>query len=385
MEKYLLMNKNNNILEFSIKKELGDERCILENSYSDVRPIGFVDIHTWIENRDYAKHKQHLRKWIHEWGMDTLSGFINVTHCLGLNDTFWVKNINSELSWDNINLYDNDFTDVAQHTAFDKGLYGLQLSSTSPEFTAEGSFEKCWIKEGSLIKLYKKGASGAANVGLEPYAEYMASYIAKSIFYDDVVFYDLKSFKGHICSVCNLFTSKDVGYVPFYRLVDTNKTYTLNDILQICSKMGFEQDFRKMLVVDSIVFNQDRHMGNFGFLVNNDTQEIIKFAPLFDFNVSMLCNALDDDLKHYKTYEQEYLVGHKMGGTFTEVFKSVMTNDLLKELPEEIILPKHPKYNLSRDRMELLQSVMNEHYSSLIKELKFDYVKELNNEIILKK
>ena len=41
----------------------------------------------------------------------------------------------------------NETTVIISKTAFEKGLHGLKLSTTSPEFTSEGSFEKCWIRE----------------------------------------------------------------------------------------------------------------------------------------------------------------------------------------------------------------------------------------------
>ena len=68
-----------------------------------------------------------------------------------------MKQTDSPLKWGDVNLYTNEFTDVAQVTAFDTGLYGLQLSSTniqSPEFTLEGAAPKCWKKEDSGIVLY---------------------------------------------------------------------------------------------------------------------------------------------------------------------------------------------------------------------------------------
>ena len=109
----------------------------------------------WLEHRNYAKHKDHLKKWLKEWGMDTISGFLDISHALSLNDTLWIKRSDSNLCWKNINLYDNDFDDITAKTAFETGLNGLELSDTSPEFTMEGSFPKCWIKKDNSIYLYK--------------------------------------------------------------------------------------------------------------------------------------------------------------------------------------------------------------------------------------
>ncbi len=162
-------------------------------------------INTWLVNRNYAKHKQHFEQWIKEWGIDKLKGFVEITHALGINDCLWVKPESSNLKWEDVNLYQNEFTDVAQNTAFESGLYGLKLSSTdlrSPEFTSEGTAPKCWVKENDGIYLYKGALSGAANVVLEPYAEYLSADIARQIVHNDSISYDLAMFKNKPLQCC---------------------------------------------------------------------------------------------------------------------------------------------------------------------------------------
>ena len=39
-----------------------------------------------------------------------------------------------------------------------------------------------------------------------------------------------------------------------------------------------------MLVLDALVGNGDRHTGNFGWLVDTDTGNIVKSAPIYDFD-----------------------------------------------------------------------------------------------------
>ena len=125
-----------------------------------------------------------------------------------------------------MNLYDNEFTDIACTTAFETGLFGLQLSTTTPEFTTDGTFPKCWIKDAQGIHILKQGLSGAANVGLEPYCEYISSNIGNAIF-ENVVWYDLVRYKGKLCSKCDLFTTEAVGYVPFGKIIDTKRYYSI--------------------------------------------------------------------------------------------------------------------------------------------------------------
>ena len=77
---YYLMNKNRKLLKFSIENFPLGERILLSETYSDALPVGFKDIHMWLDNRNYAKHKEHFRKWLTEWGINTIRGFIETTH-----------------------------------------------------------------------------------------------------------------------------------------------------------------------------------------------------------------------------------------------------------------------------------------------------------------
>jgi hypothetical protein len=366
MANYYLLNKDEKLLEFQTMETLGSTRITEVWSFTEKRPLGFSGIADWVRRRDYAKHKDHFKKWLRDWQIDTTDGFLQVTHALGINDCLWVKEKNSTLTWDDVSLYRNDFSDVAAHTAFETGLFGLELSTTSPEFTTEGSFPKYWSKEPSGIFLHKAGLTGASNVGLEPYSEYMASLIGGKIAEENgfvsVVPYDLQKEKGQILSTCGLFTDENTGFLPMNRLLDRRHTYTIADILSICADMGFEREAKWMFLIDSAVFNQDRHLGNFGILFDNDTFTIKSFAPLFDFNISMLCNALKSDLANFEAYEEEYMLGHKLGGRFFEVGMELAKDEKLPPCPE---LPAHPLYNLPEERIVLLEEIFQKNYEKI--------------------
>ena len=48
--------------------------------------------------------------------------------------------------------------------------------------------------------------------------------------------------------------------------------------------------------MDALIFNTDRHFGNFGFLVDNKTNKIVAPAPLFDHGNAFFNYAGKDDL-----------------------------------------------------------------------------------------
>ena len=81
-------------------------------------------------------------------------------------------------------------------------------------------------------------------------------------------------------SWCDIFTSEKLGYL----LMDMS-TYRKESLESMIKHMpDATYSFREMLLLDSIVLNYDRHMGNYGFMVDNDTFRIVRIAPIFDFD-----------------------------------------------------------------------------------------------------
>lgn len=143
-----------------------------------------------------------------ELGINNQRGFINMVHCVSLTDTFWMRRAGSDLAWDDVSPYRNGFDDDVARIAFNgAGKYGRQFSSTSPEFGTSGSFDKCWLREEDGPHLIKRGSSGYANAGFEPYSENLCSDIFEAAGVDHVP-YSLRTYHKKLASDCPLFTSE---------------------------------------------------------------------------------------------------------------------------------------------------------------------------------
>lgn len=281
---YTLINKDTKLLDFMIDGEGVLERLIAVKQYSEL-PQWFGSIQQWVNNRSAAKHRKHVQRILNETGGNTPSGFIKLTHCLSLSDTLWVKSDNEDVSWNDVSLYRNEFDDILSKLSFDgNGLCGQQFSITSPELTTDGAFDKCWVRNESGIYLMKAGSTGASNAGREPYSEVLASEIYEKLCSSGVS-YSLNRYHGRVVSKCSIFTDEQYGYRPAaaYSLFGMG----IPDLLDEFNKFGSADLFREMIVADAVTINQDRHFGNFGFLINNDTFERITMAPVFDFNLAM--------------------------------------------------------------------------------------------------
>jgi len=326
------MNKNVVVAAFDKKPAtaFSDAVMFTEVERTGKLPFGFDDINTWIDSRKSSKHNAHLQKIMRQMGCDDNEGFIRTTHAATINDTFWVKSDRESLTWEQVSLYSNQFTEAISRLAFEGvGLYVADFSSTSPELACEGSFRKCFRKEeqrgnfGSDIFIYKRGNEYGA--GLEPYCEMLASEIAAIISPENYVPYNTVLLHGKLASKCNLFTNEQYGYASFSKLM---KAKGLQDVFDYFESIGASQTFREMLVVDSLCFNQDRHAGNYGVLFNNDTLEITGMAPIFDLNLSMLPYVSMSDFENIGDKLFEY--APVLGDDFTRIGQMAM-NDTLRD------------------------------------------------------
>lgn len=359
---YLLLNKNTKIARFSVNAVFNS--VTIEEQFVQL-PEWYGSLDTFILNRRAPKKRENIEKLLQLSGCDTIKGFLDISHALSLIDTFWVKEESSKLTWEDVSLFTHPFNEVIAKTAFEGGLHGQQLSTTSPEYGTDGSFAKCWIREGNMIKMLKRGSSGASNAGLEPYSEFYSSQLI-SKFTDNFVNYDIRIHNGRICSVCDIFTSEDYGFIP-YAAIDTGNT----SIMQVLHKMdglGLATEVKTMFVIDALIMNADRHKNNFGFIIDNKTLEIQGMAPLFDHNLALMPYAVEkEELVFNSSYYKEH--GPRIGDDWVPVAAMCLTNKTRKLLIDlhDFKFEKHPKYNLPDWRLDALTKMLQDTIEAILK------------------
>ncbi len=362
-KQFILMNQDIEVLYFeSETDEYGDTYLESTSEPHSVLPIGFSDIHTFVSQRQAPKHRTHINQIMRQAGCDHLEGYLEITKALSLNDTFWVKPISSNLTWDDVSLYGNDFDETIAKLAFEGGEYVSSFSPTSPEFSTDGMYAKCWIREDDNIYLVK---TGSEQHGLEPYSEYLASRLAPHICHESVQ-YTLDTYHNRLVSKCGLFTNESIGFVSALKLLDHKRIKETAYLLDFFQKNGCEDAFRRMIVFDALIVNNDRHPGNYGFLVDNHTQEILGMAPIFDQNRSLAYNVptLDDNtLLQYLKNEVP-----RIGSDFNQIAHKMLTpelkSDLLNLKQFEFDTIDHPAF--PKERVQLLQELVHNQIDNII-------------------
>jgi len=360
---YTLINKETPLCDFIIEGQGELEICKITREHQPL-PFWCQPLSTWVANRSSAKHRAHVEKILEMCGGKTKSGFIALTHCLSLTDTLWVKSDRESVTWKDVNLYENNFDEVVSKLSFDgNGLFEIQMSTSSPELTTDGAYDKCWLNEKDGIHLIKTGSEGARNTGLEPYGEVLASQVFEKLCKS--VKYSLRKFDGRVVSDCKIFTSQEFGYKPISLFLKSGVKYGLAETLEIYRECGCEDDFRRMVVADCITLNCDRHFGNFGFMVNNDTFERTVLNPCFDFNMAFVPFAEEGfDFGGPELDFDQYLSrrGPVIGSDYVAPAKAILTPQIKKCVEEiretQLNVPCDQKFTEHRlSQMNMIKNV----------------------------
>lgn len=313
----------------------------------------------WLEKRIIPKNRTFVDEILKTLGLshNDTQGIIDVCKGLSLNDSYWVVPEQFDGKFSQYNLYENRFSEMLALVAYTGAGRSREVFSTSPELTTNGMLPKAWrFIENNGIYLYKGGTAGASNSGREPYCEYYASQIAKAMGLNAVQ-YELENWKGITASKCALFTDMNTSYIPIGRIV---KTGGIAACLEYYDKMGgaFSEQIRSMLVFDALIYNEDRHFGNFGVLRNNHTGEIISPAPIFDNGLSLFCYAGREDISNLGEYAKTRSNPYHI--SFEEVCAEVMGPKQKEQLRKMIgfKFTRHSSINLPEEHIKAIEKCL---------------------------
>lgn len=330
-------------------------------------------LYSWLRHRTIPRNRAYVNTLLARCNLSVNRPMkiIDVCKGLSLNDAYWVTREDFSGSFAKYNLYENRFSNVLALLAFTGyGSSNLRTSMfSSPEMTTNGMLPKCWRRISGRIYLFKGGTTGASNTGFEPYSEFYAAQIAQTMGINAIP-YKLSRWKGMICSTCELFTSKDTAFLPVGRLV---RKGGLDAVEAYYARLGQEylDALYDMYLFDALICNTDRHFGNFGFLVDSKTNQIIAPAPLFDHGNALFNLAGEWDLKSQESLEA-YAKAQLpcVYDDFFETAKQHMTprhREMLRHLLT-FRFKKHSHYNLPPQRLKRVEAEIQRRARLLLEE-----------------
>lgn len=324
-------------------------------------------VFAWLKSRVIPQNREFVDKILSVYGLthNNIPGIIQLCKGLSLNDSYWITEPDFKGKFADYNLFENGFYKVLSLIAY-TGYGSVKPSgfSSSPEFTTNGMLRKGWRRIGGKIKLYKGGTFGAANTGNEPYSEFYAAQIAEVMGLNHVP-YMLSKWKGSLCCVCELFTDIDHSFVPMWRFCKVKRIREIATYLQGLGEDYFNA-FCDMMIFDALIYNTDRHLNNFGLMVDNKTNLPYMFAPIFDNGLSLFNFAMADDFSDLETYAKSRLSAFDV--PFDEIAKEFITLRQKEQLHrlQNFKFIRHSRYNLLAARLKALEQFVQKRARQLL-------------------
>ena len=383
MMKYILMHREIEVAEIEL-----DELSHITNMYEvyaeEHFPVGTLGKHgvdktmlaKWWAKRSIPASRSGLRETLDLLHMSVPQELLAKCYGLSLSDQYWISPKDKPLMWKEINFFDHDFSEDVGNLLFGYGEFSDSMSLISPDNTSDGQLIKKWkIADGKRVLI--KGGSNPYQQ--EPLCEVIASGIAERLCIPHTKYTLLWEHEKPF-SVCQDFITSETELISAYHIMQSRKKPNdLSDYefyLSCAEQLGVKnirEQTEKMIVLDFLIGNEDRHFNNFGLIRNAVTLEWIGVAPIFDCGTSLWYNTQESLIKPLspnlpaKPFKKTHREQIKLVKDFSWIDLKAL--DGMKEEMEEI-LSQSLYINRERravlcdafcQRAELLGEIANEH------------------------
>lgn len=347
--RFTFMNKNKKLFDFNYNdgNKTIDEILEVENSeYLPLKLTKYKDkndlldkFHLWL-NRRYSKNSAWYKRVEWKYGEANVDReFIIKSYGLSLSDQYWIKPEFSSEQWKDVNFFQNDFKyqpfiDNDLERVYDYRDVDVLYS---PNITTGGELDKAWaINDDGTRVLYK---SSNTFLGLEPINEYIASVLCEIIKlpHADCTIKILSNLdKKIMVSTCPTFISEFTELIHAEDLIDSSleSEEAFQQYIRSLDELGIEkaeEKVKKMILVDMILANSDRHKQNFGVIRNVDDLRYIDVAPIYDTGRSMAT-----DYPSMSQYRENYCLFNKENASRKECLELISGLVLTKEQVDKI-------------------------------------------------
>ena len=327
--KCILMNKNTKVLvcEYNTNLNVFDKMyeiinieyapLILKNYYEEDKDTLALlrRLTEWFKGRGIPSWRDKIDLLLHRLNIETAEELLDKAFGLSLSDQYWIKPYDSNLKYDDINFFDNDF-DYAEFLeaslSLNSKIVKKETSLKTPNNTTDGMLKKAWIIENGTGYLLK---GGYKNEILQPFNEVLASMICDRLGFNHVP-YTLDVYKDTVVSKCPCFITKDTELITAYQIRNDMKRHdNTDDYEEYIKKLeengipNAREKIENMYILDFLIMNEDRHLNNFGIIRDVNTLKWLDVAPIFDNGMAL----------NIQSYDDEELIISGMGRLFYEV------------------------------------------------------------------
>ena len=252
-------------------------------------------LNDWWTGRSIPASRDGIGDALRSIGVAAPPMLIEKCYGLSLSDHYWICPQGAGLTWDDVNFFENDFSrDMGEILFGNEPENPERVSLMSPDNTSDGWLRKKWIISDGK-RLLMKGGSGVYRQ--EPYNEAIAGAIMARLNIPHVPYTVIVDGGMPYC-LCENFVTPDTELIPAWRILQSRKQPNnrglYDHFLDCCGALGMPDikgALNKMLAVDYIIANEDRHWNNFGCVRDVEKLDWLGFAPVYDSGTSLWYNT----------------------------------------------------------------------------------------------
>ena len=310
--KCILMHKRTQVASIELDDATGFIQKIGEIYAPEHLPVGIhvrhgvadrTELNQWWTDRSIPASRSGIREALEILEIANTKLLLLRCYGLSLSDQYWIKPDGSDLTWEDVYFFDNSFSDDIGDVLFGAPKKDNALNFSSPDNTSDGFLKKRWkIIDGKRCLI--KGGSNPFRQ--QPFNEVIATKIMERLDIPHVP-YTLVWNKEAPYSVCEDFVDENTELIPAWRVMMTqkknNSTSVYQHFVNCCGALGVADVvpfLDRMITLDYIIANEDRHFNNFGLIRNAETLEWIGMAPIYDSGSSLGYDKLPGQMKFEK-------------------------------------------------------------------------------------
>ena len=199
---------------------------ILKSFYieNDINGTSFrTNLSDWFKGRGIPSWRDKLDLLLHRLNITAPSELLDKAFGLSLSDQYWIKPYESDIKYENVNFFDNNFEFAEfMEASLSKNSKTIvkEESLKTPNNTTDGMLRKAWIIENGTRYLLK---GGYKNETLQPFNEVLATEICQRLGFKHVE-YTLDTYKDMVVSKCPCFITKDTELITAYQIRNRGRT-----------------------------------------------------------------------------------------------------------------------------------------------------------------
>lgn len=294
-----LMHKRIRVAEMEVDDATGFIKKISGVYKAEHLPVsvtikkGIVDraaLNDWWIERSIPASRSGIRDALETLNIANTKMLLIRCYGLSLSDQYWICPVDSDITWDEINFFDNPFSDDIGDVLFGMNKKNNAFDFSSPDNTSDGNLKKRWKVIDGKRCLVKGGSNPFRQ---QPLNETIATGIMEKLGIPHIP-YKVMWNQGAPYSVCEDFVTADTELIPAWRIMQTqkkeNNISVYSHFINCCKSLGIKDVvpfLDRMIVLDYIIANEDRHFNNFGVLRDAETLEWIGMAPIYDSGSSL--------------------------------------------------------------------------------------------------